>query len=128
MDSNTNLFSDSELKEIFDRDILEILNGQDLPQEKKEELYLKMADTVQDQVLMRIDDLVGDQLREQWISAIDSGDQNKANEFLKSHNIDPAKLIIEEAMVYKLELATLMKLAQNQDPSQITPVNPENNQ
>ena len=109
MDSNQKLFTDQEIKDILDKDLLELMGGQDMPQEKKQELYQKMAETVQNRVIARIDDKLSDQEKQEWIGIVDQDDKAKMEEFLRSKNIDIAKMLTEEAIIYKPEIMSLYK-------------------
>lgn len=102
-----NLIDDQKLQELFDQDVLEIIGGSNIPQEKKEELYQKMAQTIENRVIARIDVGLNDEERSQWVEVIDSGDKAKMEEFLKSKNIDVSKLMVQEALTYKMEIAAL---------------------
>lgn len=106
------LFSDEELKEVFEKDILEVLGAKNMPDEEKQKLYQKMTETVQDKVLLRIDSELDEPSREEWIKISSEGDKDKMEEFLRSKNIDVAKMMVEEALIYKLELVTLKKQAE----------------
>ncbi len=110
-----NLFNNKNLTELLDKDILEIIGGKNLPPEKKQELYTKMAQTVQDRVVARIDDQLDDQSRQEFIKLIDEGDKVKVEEYLRSKNIDVAKLLVSEAIVYKMEIMNLYKQTQKQE-------------
>jgi len=109
MDSKANLFTDEEIQNILDKDLLELMGAKDMPEEKKQELYRKMAETVQDRVIARIDDKLSEQEREEWLKLIDENDKNKMEEFLKSKDIDVAKMLVEEAIIYKTEMMSLFK-------------------
>ena len=113
MDSNKNLYSDAELREIFDKDILEVLGAEKLDQQKKEELYLQMAEIVQNRVTVRIMDALSEEDKESFVKILDEDDNAKVSDFLKNKNINPAQMLAEEAIVYKMELVTLVK-GQNQ--------------
>lgn len=106
---NSQLFSQEEINDILDKDVLELIGGKDLPQEKKEELYLKMAQTIENRVIARIDDKLNDAEREEWLQTIDTDDKAKMEEFLRSKDIDVAKLMVEESLIYKTEIASLYK-------------------
>lgn len=106
------LFNDEELKEVFEKDILEVLGAKNMPETEKQKLYLKMTETVQDKALLRIDAQLDESAREEWIKISSEGDKNKMEEFLRSKNINVAQILVEEALVYKLELATLKKQAE----------------
>lgn len=102
-----NLIDDQKLNEIFEKDVLELIGGESLPQGKKQELYTKMAETIENRVIARIDDTLNDQEREEWGRIIDSADKVKMDEFLRSKNIDVAKMMVEEALIYKMEITGL---------------------
>lgn len=111
MNSQVNLFTDEEIQNILDKDLLELMGAADMPQEKKQELYTKMAQTVQNRVIARIDDKLSGQEREEWLKIIDENDKSKMEEFLRSKNLDVAKMLVEEAIIYKTEIMALFKQA-----------------
>lgn len=107
-----NLFSDQEVKDIIDKDIFELLAAKDMAQEKKQELYQKMAETVQNRVIARIDDALSEPDRQEWLKILDEQNKEKAEAFLRERNLDAPKMLIEEALIYKMELVNLSKSAQ----------------
>ena len=109
MDSNQKLFTDQEIKDILDQDLLELMGAKDMPEEKKQELYQKMADTVQNRVIARIDDKLSDTEKQGWMGLVDQNDKAKMAEFLRLKNIDINKLLVEEALIYKTEIMSLSK-------------------
>jgi hypothetical protein len=113
------LFSDEELKGVFEKDILEVLGAKNMPQEEKQRLYEKMNQTVQDKVLLRIDSALDGASRQDWIKISTEGDRAKMEEFLRSKNINVAKMMVEEALIYKLELATLKKQAEKDQKNSV---------
>lgn len=112
MNSKQNLFTDEEFKEILDKDLLELMGAKEMPPEKKQELYTKMAQTVQNRVIARIDDQLSEEERQEWIKLIDINDKTKMEEFLKSKDINVAKWLVEEAIIYKTEMMALFKQSQ----------------
>jgi len=105
----TNLVSDQELKDLLEKDILELVGAQNLPQEKKEELYKTMADTVQNRTIARVYDSLSETERKELDVLIDEGDHQKIDGYLKGKNIDVTRLLIEEATIYKAEMMELFK-------------------
>jgi len=99
-------FSDED---ILNKDILELMGAQNLPQEKKQEIYQKMIETIQNRVIAKILDQLSEQDAEEWKKLLDSGDKQKAEEFLKTKQIDVAKLMLEESIIYKTEMVGLME-------------------
>lgn len=107
-----NVFSDEEIKNVLEKDLLELIGGADLPQAKKQELYTQMAETVQNRTIARIYDKLSEEDGKALDEAIDSGDKKnalKVDEFLKSKNIDITSLLAQEAIIYKTEMMELFK-------------------
>lgn len=104
-----NLVDDQKLNDILDKDIFELIGGERLPEEKKKELYEKIGQTIENRAIARIDDSLSDQDRGEWLKLLDEDNKVKMEEFLKSKNIDVAKIIVEEALVYKLEITKLFE-------------------
>lgn len=112
--AQTSLFTEDEVKQILDKDLLDLMGVANMPDNEKAELYQKMAATIQDRVLLRVDDALDEDGRKQFGEIIDTGDQAKTNEFLTSKGIDVPKLLVQEAMLYKLEMMSLLEISQNQ--------------
>lgn len=104
-----NLIDKQKLNDILDKDIFELIGGENLSEEKKKELYLKIGETIENRVIARIDDRLNEQEREEWLKLIDEGDKAKMEEFLRSKNIDVAKMMVEEALIYKMEIVSLFE-------------------
>jgi succinate dehydrogenase flavin-adding protein (antitoxin of CptAB toxin-antitoxin module) len=97
----------------LDKDIFELIGGEKLPEEKKKELYQKIGQTIENRAIARLDDQLSDADREEWLKLLDLGDKAKMEAFLKSKNIDISKIIVEEALVYKLEITKLFESTNN---------------
>jgi hypothetical protein len=104
-----NLVSDQEIKNLLEKDLLELIGGADLPPQKKQELYAKMAETVQNRVIARIYDQLSEEEGQELDKLIDSGDKNQVDEFLKNKNLDITSLLTQEAIIYKAEMVNLFK-------------------
>lgn len=104
-----NLISDQELKDLLDKDLLELIGAQDLPQEKKTALYEQMAETVQNRTIARVYDALSEEEGKELDALIDAGDPQKVDEYLKSKGLDISAMIVAEAMVYKTEMIELFK-------------------
>ena len=103
------LANDQELKEIFDKDVLELIGGQNISQEEKEKAYLQMAETVQNRTIARIYGELSEADGKELDQLIDTGDQQKVDEFLQSKNIDMTGYLVKEAIIYKMQIADLFK-------------------
>lgn len=106
------LIEEQKLNDILDKDIFELIGGANLAEEKKKELYLKIGQTIENRVIARIDDALSDTEREEWLKFVDRGDKAQMEEYLRSKNIDVTKLTVEEALIYKLEIASLFEKSQ----------------
>lgn len=101
--------STSSYQEILDKDILELMGASDLPNEKKQELYATMLDTIQNRVIARMADQLPEQDLERWQQLAETGDNAQMEQFLRERQIDIAQLMLQEALMYKTELVELAK-------------------
>ena len=93
--------------DIINRDILDLMGAQNMPEKKKKELYIKIIETIENRVVSRISGELSENDLEEWKKLADEGNKEKMQTFLKSKNIDLNQLMIQEALFYKSELATL---------------------
>lgn len=105
----TNLVDEKNLKELLEKDLLELIGGGDLAEEKKQELYTKMAETVQNRAIARIYDQLSEEEGKELDQLIDAGDSNKVDEYLKSKNLDITSLLTQEAIILKTEMVELFR-------------------
>lgn len=98
--------ANNAVEDIFNKDILELLGGENLPEEDKQKLYDKMLETTRFRVIATIHDSLSDEDREKWRQLFDTADQAQIDQFLRERNIDIAKLMAEEALKYKFEMVT----------------------
>lgn len=102
----TNNWTDQD---ILNKDILELIGAQNLPDDKKKQLYQKMLETIQNRSITRILDQLSDNDAEEFKTILDSGDQPKADQFLKSKGIDIRQIMLQESIIYKTEMTELSK-------------------
>ena len=114
MDQNQKLFSDDELKDILDKDLLELLGAKNMSDEDMATMYEKMAMTVQDRVMLRIYDALSNEERGEFATIVDSGDVSKTHDFLLGKDINVPKLLVQEAVLYKLEIMSLLKMGKEE--------------
>ncbi len=107
-----NLFSDDELKRILDEDLLVLMGAKNMTDEEKVDLYVKMAETVQDRAMLRIYDNLTVEERQAFAELVDAKDEKKTNEYLLSKGINVPQLLIQEAMIYKVDMMSLFKVSQ----------------
>lgn len=95
--------------DILDKDILEILNLQGIPQEKKQELYTKMYETIETRAMLRLDALLSADEVETWKKLLQNGDREATQAFLAEKKIDIQKIMLEEMAIFKAQLVFMLK-------------------
>ncbi len=99
--------------DIVQKDILELLDLEGLPEKEKQAIYQKLYQTVENRAILRIDYLLkSDDDIAAWKSLLEKGDRAAADAFLKTKNIDVQRILIEESAMLK---AQLVFLTQGQD-------------
>lgn len=98
----------SEVDGILEKDILEILKSSGLSEEEKLQVYKKMLETIKNRTIDRILNLLSDEKIEEWKKLLEQGDEIILIKFLSDNGADTQKIMIEETMKYKLEVAALM--------------------
>lgn len=97
-------------EEILNRDILELMGVQDMPEDKKAELYEAMVDTIHTRAVARIDDVLTDEDALKMKEIIDTGEAEQFHAFLLSKGIDIGQIYTDEIMLYKVEMTELAKI------------------
>lgn len=103
--------------DVLDKDILDLMGADNLPAEKKQQLYATMVDTINNRVIARVADQLPEPDLEQWQQLAETGDNAQMEQFLRDRNIDVAQLMLQEALIYKAEMVELAKPIQ---PAPIT--------
>lgn len=94
------------VSEIIEKDILDLIGGGNLSQEKKDELHSKMLKTIQNRVIARVDSILSDEEIKEWQKLVEVGDLIKIKNFFDSKGIDIEEQLVEEAIVYKTDVVT----------------------
>lgn len=114
-DTNTSTqLSDVSYDDILNKDILELLGVKDMEEAKKNELYKKMLDTIQNNAFLRILDSLSQEDSDKFQELIDGDNPESIKDFLKEHDIDLQKIMMEEALIYKSDMVNLQTLASKQ--------------
>lgn len=98
---------DLSYDDVINKDILELMGISDLPEEEKIELYNKILATVQNRVIARVADAMDEATTQEWLEVKKTGDKAKMDQFMISKDIDINKLMLQESLIYKTELAQL---------------------
>ena len=94
-------------RDIIDKDILELIGGENMPPEQKDELYKTMMATIQTRVMARVDDLLSEEDAQDIKIFLEDDDKAGFEQFMTEKNIDIKLLYSEESLLYKLELVEL---------------------
>ncbi|MDD3774146.1 MAG: hypothetical protein PHW50_02610 [Patescibacteria group bacterium] len=102
------LLSMEDYNEILNTDLFELLGLEKLPAKEKSQIAEKLGDIIMSRVLIRIDE----QLEANDIAALKSilekDDKGVFYDFLEEKNIDLPKIVTQEAMNLKAELASFV--------------------
>lgn len=113
-EENSNQIFGMDFEAFIDADILELLGVKNISPEEKEKIFAKMLDTIQNRVIIKIDDRFDEAQRNEFKRLLGEGDNDKINQFFENNNIDIKQLLMLEAINYKTELVALAKNTQNQ--------------
>ncbi len=94
-----------DVKNLIEEDIFDLIGLKNLDEKTKDDLRLKILESVTNRVLLRVSDLLKDDEIKHWEKLLDEGNNDKIHAYLKEKNIDLKKLMIEESLIYKQQLA-----------------------
>lgn len=102
--------SDLTYKQLVESDIFDLIGApKSISKDEKEALILKMYKTIENRVIARILDKLSDKEVKEFDAKMQLG-QREAFEYLKNQKIDFNKLVLEESIILKTELADLAKV------------------
>lgn len=90
---------------LLNDDLLDLIGLKDAPQEEKDKLYAKIMETVENRVIARVADQLDD---DEMAEVMAQKDKEKLADYFTNKNIDIAKLFVEETLLYKTELVSLV--------------------
>jgi len=93
--------------ELLEKDILELMGVDNLPDKEKEELYKKMLETILNRVVLRLDTQISDEEVEKLKEITDKKDKEGFLKFFQDKGIDIKSIFAEEAALYKVEMVAL---------------------
>lgn len=107
------LLDEQKLEEILDKDTLELIGGQNLPPEKKQELYLKIAETIHNRAIARIYNNLSESEGRELDELLEADDAARVQDYLREKGLDLPSILTQEALAYKVEIYELFKNVQN---------------
>ncbi len=95
--------------EILEKDILELLGLEDLPEDQKRDLLTKMGELIEDRITLRILDFLTEEDRKKMDELLEKGKEKELDEFLKEKVPNLEELVLAEVLSFKEELVSLFK-------------------
>lgn len=118
-----NNLPDLDIEAIVEKDVLELIGGANLPEEKKQELYATISKTVQNRAIAHIYDKLTKDEGVELDRLMDEGDFVKVQEYLRTKGLEYTAILTQEAMSYKVEIYELFKLANQPASGQASDIN-----
>lgn len=103
--------NDLTTMDYLSKDIFELMNAKDIPEEKRIEILNKMLETVQQRVIVRVLDQLSDQDYEELKEILVSKDEKRFDDFYDKTGIKLVEIYAEESLLYKIEIVNLIKEA-----------------
>lgn len=103
-DKNAKFANGLTYEEIIEKDILELMGFTTLSEEKKQELYKKINEMVENRTASQIYDRLNETDRDEYDKLISSEKNKEAYDFLKARDIDINEILLTETIMLKLEL------------------------
>lgn len=105
--------------DVLTKDILDLLNLSNLPDDEKEKIKGIMEETIKNRIIARVIDALSEEDQKSWENM--QSEEDKVS-FLTSKNINLEKIAMEEAMIYKYEVSKLIEeMQKNQGQAQAQP-------
>lgn len=99
--------SDVTLDNLLNKDFFDLIGLSELPDDKKQEMAIEMAATIQGRAFRTITQLLGEKKSEQ----LDSLPSEQVLAFLEENGINSIDIMLQEAIKYRIEVATLFQSA-----------------
>ncbi len=94
------------VKDILEKDLLELIGAGGLAEDKKAEVYGKIVETIRYRTIEAIDRLLSLDEVDAFKAAIDKDDSDGIQKFLMGKGINVEDVMLEEAVKYKIEIAS----------------------
>ena len=92
------------IEQIDQRNIIKILGIENLPDERKSSILNKVTELVQKRLLLRVMEILDEAKQKEFEQVVESKDQNKITEFLKTNAPDMDKWMVEEINSIKKDM------------------------
>ncbi|OQA04302.1 MAG: hypothetical protein BWY68_00415 [bacterium ADurb.Bin400] len=100
--------NDVDPQGLIEKNIFELLDLKDAPEETKQKMINDMVQTVENRIIARILDRLQEPEIRQFEQLLDQDDDNAIKNFFESHKIDPLQIATQEVLNYKIEIINLI--------------------
>lgn len=109
-DDTNQAHDDISYDDLLGKDILDILGLVDISEDEQKKIKDVMEKTIKNRIISRVVDSLSDEEVDKWEKL-----QTKEEkvEFLTNHKLNLEKIALEEALIYKYEIARLVKVMKN---------------
>lgn len=94
-------------QQLVEEDIFDILGLEKMPEKDQDDMRTRMLDVINNRVLLRVSDMLNEEEMKEFETVIDENNDQKIRDFLTNKKIDISKIVIEETIIFKSELANL---------------------
>ncbi len=104
---NNSSTANASVDDIINKDVLELMGAQNMPEAQKNELYNQMLRTIQNRVIAKVGEMLDEKDMDEWDKLAKESDPAKANQFLESKSIDVEQLMLQESLAYKAQMVAM---------------------
>ena len=92
------------LKTLIRGDFFDLAGLDKLTNREKEQIMLKMMESVKNRVILRIDEMIKKEDKAQFNALLDEGNDRKISQFIKDQGINIDEIVAGEAILLKKEM------------------------
>jgi len=104
--------NDIPTEDYLNKDIFELIDAKDIPQEDQEKILSKMLDTIKQRVIGRMIDQLSEAEYQELQKILDEKDDQKFDDFYQKTGINLTEIYAEESLLYKIEMVEIIKATQ----------------
>lgn len=105
--------ADLSFEEFNKIDLLDAIGVKNPSPEERKQLEEKMMETIRIRVLDKIDQTLSPEAAAEWQKIVEGESEDAIDPFLKKNNLDINQLMLDEAVIYKMEMLKIAEDAKN---------------
>lgn len=100
--------------DILEKNIFDLIGAQALSEEEKQKMETQMKDTIYNRAIARVDEQLPEEKQSEFKAVLDRGQTDEIEQFFQGNGVNIQQLLMEEAIIYKTELASLFAHAKTE--------------